>query len=77
MGGGGDVCLLVGCVASQQNASVSQERICFDKRTCCHAETEVADQRFHLTQSQYTDTGPTTDPIAPGAWQSSHKCTSF
>ena len=30
---------------------------------------------FHLTQSQYTDTGPTSpraDPIAPGAWQGSH-----
>ena len=30
---------------------------------------------FHLTQSQYTDTGPTsprTDPITPGAWQGSH-----
>ena len=40
--------------------------------TCCHAETEVAGQTFHLTQSQYTDTGPTspsTDPITPGAWQ--------
>ena len=27
---------------------------------------------FHLTQSQYTDTGltsPSTDPITPGAWQ--------
>ena len=40
--------------------------------TCCHIETEVADQTFHPTQSQYTDTGPTspgTDPITPGAWQ--------
>ena len=27
--------------------------------TCCHTETEAADQTFHLTQSQYTDTGPT------------------
>ena len=30
---------------------------------------------FHLTQSQYTDTGPTSpraDPITPGAWQGSH-----
>ena len=35
---------------------------------------EVADQTFYLTQSQYTDTGPTspsTDPITPGAWQGS------
>ena len=38
--------------------------------TCCHTEVEVADQTFYLTQSQYTDTGPTspsTDPIMPGA----------
>ena len=38
-------------------------------------EIEVADQTFHLTQSQYTDTGPTSpsaDPITPGAWQGSH-----
>ena len=43
--------------------------------TCCHTEIEVADPTFHLTQSQYTDTGPTspsTDPITPGAWQGSH-----
>ena len=36
---------------------------------CCHIETEVADQTFHLVQSQYTDTGPT-DP-EPGVWQGS------
>ena len=43
-------------------------------------ETEVADQTFHLTQSQYTDTGPTspnTDPIMPGAWQGSHWSANF
>ena len=36
---------------------------------------KAADQTFHLTQSQYTDTGPTSpsaDPITPGAWQGSH-----
>ena len=36
---------------------------------------EVADQTFYLTQSQYTDTEPTSpsaDPISPGAWQGSH-----
>ena len=35
------------------------------------AEIEVADQTFHLTQSQYTGIGPTspsTDPITPGVW---------
>ena len=51
--------------------SVSQGRTCSDNFTCCRTEIEVADQTFHLTQSQYTDTGPTspsTDPISPGAW---------
>ena len=69
------VCLFVGCLTSQQHASVSQGRICTDSFTCCHTEIEAADQTFHLTQSQYTDTGPTspsTDPITPGAWQGSH-----
>ena len=68
-------CLLVGCLTSQQHASVSQGRICSDNFTCCHTEIEVADQTFYLTQSQYTDTGPTSpsaDPITPGAWQGSH-----
>ena len=72
---GNRVCLLVGCLLSQQHASVSQVRICSDHFTCCHTEIEVADPTFHLTQSQYTDTGPTspsTDPITPGAWQGSH-----
>ena len=67
--------LFVGCLASQQYASVSQGRIWTDSFTCCHTEIEVADRTFHLTQSQYTDTGPTspsTDPITPGAWQGSH-----
>ena len=69
------VCLLVGCLTSQQHASVSQGRICTDNFTCCHTEIEAADQTFHLTQSQYIDTGPTSpsaDPITPGAWQGSH-----
>ena len=39
-----------------------------------HTEIEAADPTFYLTQSQYTDTGPTSpsaDPIMPGAWQGS------
>ena len=73
-------CLLVGCLASQQQASVSQGRICSDNCTCCHTETEVTHQTFCLTQSQYTDTGPTSanpDPITPGAWQGIHWSASF
>ena len=71
---------LVGCLTSQQQASVSQGRICSDNFTCCHTEIEVADQTFYLTQSQYTDTGPTSpnaDPITPGAWQDSHWSANF
>ena len=72
-------CLLVGCLTSQQHASVSQGRICTDNLTCCHTEIETADQTFYLTQSQYTDTGPTSpsaDPITPG-WQGSQWSASF
>ena len=64
------VCLLVGCLTSQQHASVSEGRIGSDDFTCCHTETEVADQTFYLTQSQYTGTGstsPSADPRTPGA----------
>ena len=70
-------CLLVGCL---QHTSVSQGPICSDNFTCCHTEIEVADQNVYLTQSQYTDTGPTspnTDPITPGAWQGSHWSAKF
>ena len=72
--------LLVGCLTSQQQATVSQGRICEDNFTCCHTETEVADQTFYLTQSQYTDTGPTSasaDPITPGAWHGSQWSANF
>ena len=72
--------LFVGCLSSQQRASVSQGRICTDNFTCCHTEIEAADQTFHLTQSQYTDTRPTSpsaDPITPGAWQGSHWSANF
>ena len=61
-----DVCLFLACLTSQQHASVSQGRICTDNFTCCHTEIGAADPTFHLTQSQYTDTGPTSpsaDPI--------------
>ena len=73
-------CLFIGCLTSQQHACVSQERTCSDKSTCCHTEKEVADPTFHLTQSQYTDTGPTspsTNPITPGTWQGSHWSANF
>ena len=75
-----NVCLFVGYLTSQQQASVSQGQICSDNFTCCHTEIEVADPTFYLTQSQYTDTGPTSpsaDPITPGAWQGSHWSANF
>ena len=74
------LCLLVGCLTSQQHASVSQGRFCSDNVTCCHTEIEIADQTFHLTQSQYTDSGLTstsTDPITTSAWQGSHWSANF
>ena len=67
--------LFVCCLTSQQHASVSQGRTCSDNFTCCHTDIQIADQTYHLTQSQYTDTGPTspsTDPTWSGAWQDSH-----
>ena len=51
-----------------QHARVSQGSFCID--ICCNTEIEVADQTFYLTQSQYTDTGPTSlsaDPVSPCA----------
>ena len=74
------VACLLACLTSQQHACVSQGRICSDNFTCCHTEIEVADPTFYLTQSQYTDTGPTSpsaDRITPGAWQGSHWNTHF
>ena len=63
------ICWLLACLTSQQHACVSQGRICSESFTCCHTEIKVADTTFYLTQSQYTDTGPTSpsaDPRTPG-----------
>ena len=32
---------------------------CSGNCTCCHTEIQVVDQPFHLTQSEYADTWPT------------------
>ena len=40
----------------------------------------ATNQTFYLTQSQYTDTGPTSpsaDPITPGTWQDSYWSANF
>ena len=68
----------VGHLTSQQHASVSQGRSCSDNYTCCHTDIEF--QTFYLTQSQHTDTGPTSpcsDPILPGAWHGTHWSANF
>ena len=67
--------LFVGCWTSQQHAHVTQGGFCSDICLCCHTEIEVAYQTFHLTQSQYTDTGPASpsaDLIKRGVIQGSH-----
>ena len=72
--------LFVGCLKSLQYASVSQGRICSDSCTCYHTEITVADQICYLTQSQCTDTVPTSPSagqITQGAWQGSHWITIF
>ena len=61
------------CLTSQQHAGVFQGRICLTSQqiaylrdgtvstrsVCCHTKTDIVDQTCHLTQSQCTDTGPT------------------
>ena len=75
----GERLLFVGCLTSQQHASVSQVWICSDNLTCCHTEIEFADPTLHLIQSQYTDTGPaspSTDPVTPGShWSANFSIT--
>ena len=56
-------------LTSKQHARVAQGRICSNKCTCFHVETEAADQTLHFIRSQYLDIGlisPSTDPITPG-----------
>ena len=57
--------LFVGCLMSQQHASVIQAWICLGNFTCCHTEIEAADPTVYLTQSQHTDTGPTSPSSDP------------
>ena len=45
----GEGYLFVGCLMSQQYASVSQGWIYSDNWMCCHTEIEVADPTFYLT----------------------------
>ena len=57
------------CFTSQQHACVSQWQICLHNCASCHTETEVADQTFYVTHSQYSDTvltSSSTDLHVPG-----------
>ena len=67
---------MVGCLTSQQHARISQRRIYSGNRTCCHTETEVADQTCYLIQSQHTGTRPTS-PSTDIITQASHSSTNF
>ena len=72
--------VLVGCLTSQQHASVSQGRIYVDNCTSCHTQIEVADQTCYLIQSQYTEkrpTSPRADPITPADCLGNHGSTKF
>ena len=74
------VCWLVGWLLNVPATCECTSGTGLHNFTCCHAEIEVADPTFHLTQSQYTHTGqtsPRADPIPPGAWQGSHWSASF
>ena len=75
------VCLFLGCLASQEHAGVSQGQPDLLRQFyVCHTEIEVADQTVYLTQSQYTDTRPTSpcaDPIMPSTWQGNHWSANF
>ena len=54
-------------------------RNCPDSCTCCHTDTEAADQT-DLTLSGHTDARPpndSNDPIIVVAWQGNHQSTDF
>ena len=63
---------ILGCQTSKQHVKyILQPHICLDNVAGSHthdSETQVGDQTCYLTQSQYTDTKPTspsTDPLMP------------
>ena len=62
--------VFVGCLTAKQHAHVFYRLVCSDNCMCCHTETDIAHQTCHLTQSQYTDTWPTSlsaDPVNTGS----------
>ena len=69
-----DCCLLVAYVPATCKCTSETDLHNF---TRCHTEIEVADPTFYLTQSHYTDTGPTSPSADPGAWLGSHWSANF
>ena len=47
--------LFVGCLTSQQHASVSHGRICEDNFTCCHTEIELSEEAPYPCPSVHVD----------------------
>ena len=66
--------LFVDCLTSQQHTGVSQGWISSVNCMCCHTEIEVADPTCNLTQSQYTNTRPTSHS-AGSHWSTSSEVT--
>ena len=67
-------------LTTQQHPNSPLEQICLDKFLCCHTEIEDANETCYLTKSLHADTrpiSPSTNPILPGVWQSSHSGTNL
>ena len=65
--------MFVVCLTSLQHACVSQGRICSDNCTFCNNWVRRCRPNLHLTQSQYTDTRPTSPSTDPLKHQASHR----
>ena len=56
---------VVGWLMPQQQAGISQGRICSENCACCHTQIEAADQTRCLAKSQFAETGPTSPRVDP------------
>ena len=78
-------CSVCGCVFACLLINVTATCFCISETDLLRQvyvlpHSKLADQTFYLTQSQYTDTGPTSpraDAITSGAWQGSHWSANF
>ena len=67
-----------GWLVTQRPSNTLQGRTYSHSCPNCHAEIKAAKQTCSFTQSQYTDTGPTSpsvDPVAPDAQEGSNLTT--